>query len=135
MLQRLKLWLHNLAYKNRRNVRAGNQLQLPLGSAQLMKKVRIKLGGCNNRLLIGENVILHNLEIRLDGQGNLIEIGDDVRKIKDNDSLLVDAQAGFIEIQGSGERIACPPVPTFMQEIRDKGGLVPYVRETLAARG
>ncbi len=65
----------------------------------------------------------------------LLEIGDDVRKIKDNDSLLVDAQAGFIEIQGSGERIACPPVPTFMQEILDKGGLVPYVRETLAARG
>ena len=65
----------------------------------------------------------------------LLEIGDDVRKIKDNDSLLVDAQAGFIEIQGSGERIACPPVPAFMQEILDKGGLVPYVRETLAARG
>ncbi|WP_374380364.1 hypothetical protein [Pseudomonas fluvialis] len=79
MLQQLKLWLHNVAYKNRRSVRAGNHLQLPASSAQRMKKVRIKLGGENNRLLIGQNVTLHNCEIRLDGRDNLIEIGDDVR--------------------------------------------------------
>lgn len=79
MLQQLKLWLHNVAYKNRRSVRAGNHFQLPESSAQRMKKVRIKLGGENNRLLIGQNVTLHNCEIRLDGRYNLIEIGDDVR--------------------------------------------------------
>ena len=79
MLQQLKLWLHNVAYKNWRSVRAGNHLQLPASSAQRMKKVRIKLGGENNRLLIGQNVTLHNCEIRLDGRDNLIEIGDDVR--------------------------------------------------------
>ena len=73
MLQQLKLWLHNVAYKNRRSVRAGNHLQLPASSAQRMKKVRIKLGGENNRLLIGQNVTLHNCEIRLDGRDNLIE--------------------------------------------------------------
>ena len=74
MLQQLKLWLHNVAYKNRRSVRAGNHLQLPASSAQRMKKVRIKLGGENNRLLIGQNVTLHNCEIRLDGRDNLIEM-------------------------------------------------------------
>lgn len=79
MLQQLKLWLHNMAYKNRRSVRSGNHLQLPLSSAQRMKKVRIKLGGENNRLVVGNNVTLHNCEIRLDGHDNLIEIGDNVR--------------------------------------------------------
>jgi hypothetical protein len=79
MLQQLKLWLHSVTYKNRRSVRAGNHLQLPASSAQRMKKVRIKLGGENNRLLIGKNVTQHNCEIRLDGGDNLIEIGDDMR--------------------------------------------------------
>ena len=44
-----------------------------------MKKVTIKLGGRNNRLVIGEGVQLSHCEIRLDGQDNLIEIGPRVR--------------------------------------------------------
>lgn len=75
----MPLWLRHLLYKNRRQVRAGNQLVLPASSAQRLKKTTIKLRGRNNRLLIGENVTLSHCEIRLDGQDNLIEIGDNVR--------------------------------------------------------
>lgn len=78
-MQRLILFLRNLAYKNRRHVRPGNELHLPVSSERRMKKTTIKLRGRNNRLVIGENVTLTHCEIRLDGDNNLIEIGRDVR--------------------------------------------------------
>jgi len=78
-MESVLLWLRNLAYKNRRQVKAGNQLQLSVSSERRLKKTTIKLRGCNNRLVIGENVTLTHCEIRLDGSDNLIEIGDNVR--------------------------------------------------------
>lgn len=39
----------------------------------------IKVGGKNNRLILGEGVELTHCEIRLDGENNLIEIGPNVR--------------------------------------------------------
>lgn len=79
MLQRLALHLHHLAYKNRRFIKPGNRLELPASSERRLKKVTIKLGGRNNRLVIGEDVELTHCEIRLDGSDNLIEIGANVR--------------------------------------------------------
>lgn len=79
MLQRLYLSLRHLAYKNRRQLKPGNLLQLPLSAERRLKKVTIKLGGRNNRLLIGEDVELSHCEIRLDGEDNLIEIGPRTR--------------------------------------------------------
>lgn len=79
MLERLYLFLRNLVYKNRRRIRAGNQLILPISAERLLKKVTIKLGGCNNRLIIGEGCELSHCEIRLDGDNNLIEIGSRAR--------------------------------------------------------
>lgn len=76
---RLKLFLRNLVYKNRRQIQPGNSLRLPDCSEVRQKKVTIKLRGQNNRLIIGENVRLTHCEIRLDGRDNLIEIGDNVR--------------------------------------------------------
>jgi len=64
----------------------------------------------------------------------LLEIGDDVTKIHDGDSLSVDADTGVIDNRTTGEKIQCKPVPPFMKGILDKGGLVPYVRDRLAAR-
>ena len=64
----------------------------------------------------------------------LLEIGDDVAKIGDGDELRVDADAGVIEDVTTGATITCKPVPPFMKGILDKGGLVPYVRDRLAAR-
>jgi len=64
----------------------------------------------------------------------LLEVGDDVAKIHDGDVLVVDADTGLIENKTTGEKIQCKPVPPFMKGILDKGGLVPYVRDRLAAR-
>ena len=56
MFERLYLFLRNLAYKNRLRIRAGNELRLPSSTQRRLKKVTIKLGGRNNRLVIGEGV-------------------------------------------------------------------------------
>ena len=79
MFERIYLTLRDLAYKNRRSIKPGNQLILPASCERLMKKVTIKLGGRNNRLVLGEGADLRNCEIRLDGEDNLIEIGAGVR--------------------------------------------------------
>ncbi|WP_300162781.1 3-isopropylmalate dehydratase small subunit [Solidesulfovibrio sp.] len=64
----------------------------------------------------------------------LLEIGDDVGKIGDGDELKIDADSGVIEDLTTGQKIQCKPVPAFMKGILDAGGLVPYVKERLAAR-
>ena len=64
----------------------------------------------------------------------LLEIGDDVAKINDGDTLSVDADTGVIKNLTTGATIQCKPVPPFMKGILDKGGLVPYVKDRLAAR-
>ncbi len=79
MFERIYLTLRDLAYKNRRRIKAGNSVEIPDSSARLMKKVTIKLGGRNNRLVLGEGVEVSHCEIRLDGEGNLIEIGPRTR--------------------------------------------------------
>lgn len=75
MFERIYLSLRNLAYKNRRKVKTGNVLELPRSSERLLKKVTIKLGGRNNRLVFAEGAEVSHCEIRLDGEDNLIEIG------------------------------------------------------------
>lgn len=64
----------------------------------------------------------------------LLEIGDDVNKINDGDALDVDAEAGTITNLSTGATIKVPPLSPFMRTLLDKGGLIPYVRERLAAR-
>ncbi|MFP5221079.1 MAG: 3-isopropylmalate dehydratase small subunit [Acidobacteriota bacterium] len=63
----------------------------------------------------------------------LLEIGDDVKKIEDGDDLEVDVENGVIKNLTSGDVIKTAPVPPFMQEILDKGGLVNYVKDRLKA--
>lgn len=62
----------------------------------------------------------------------LLEIGDEVNKINDGDSLDVDAEAGIITNLTTGATITVPPLSPFMRSLLDKGGLIPYVRERLA---
>ncbi len=61
----------------------------------------------------------------------LMEVGDQIAKIKDGDTLAVDFDKGVIQNTTTGETITCSPVPEFMREILDKGGLVGYVKERL----
>ncbi|MDR3044954.1 MAG: 3-isopropylmalate dehydratase small subunit [Desulfovibrio sp.] len=62
----------------------------------------------------------------------LLEVGDEVDKIADGDTVDVDAAKGLITNRTTGATITCPPLPASMRELLDKGGLVPYVREKLA---
>jgi 3-isopropylmalate/(R)-2-methylmalate dehydratase small subunit len=62
----------------------------------------------------------------------LLEVGDEVDKIADGDTVEVDAATGLITNRTSGATITCPPLPASMRELLDKGGLVPYVKERLA---
>ena len=65
----------------------------------------------------------------------LLEVGDDVDKIHDGDELDIDAAAGVIHNRSTGEDIPFPPLPSSMQNLIDKGGLVNYVREEIEAEG
>lgn len=75
---RFILFFRNLIYKNRFYIGRG-LVVLPVSSERNLKKVKIKLRGSNNRLVIGESVRLTHCEIRLSGSNNSIEIGDGVR--------------------------------------------------------
>ncbi|SMF42864.1 3-isopropylmalate dehydratase small subunit [Desulfovibrio gilichinskyi] len=61
----------------------------------------------------------------------LLEVGDDFKKLGDGDQLEVDAEKGTIKNITTGETITCAPVPPFMKEILDAGGLVDYVKKRM----
>jgi 3-isopropylmalate/(R)-2-methylmalate dehydratase small subunit len=62
----------------------------------------------------------------------LLEVGDAVSKLNDGDTLEVDAEQGLITNLSTGATVRCLPLPPSMQEIVQRGGLAPYVRERLA---
>ncbi|WP_147821213.1 3-isopropylmalate dehydratase small subunit [Salidesulfovibrio onnuriiensis] len=62
----------------------------------------------------------------------LLEVGDDIDKIGDTDTIEVDTEKGEIRNMSTNETIKCAPVPAFMQEILDAGGLVPYAKKKLS---
>ncbi len=62
----------------------------------------------------------------------LLEIGQAVDKIKEDDLLEVDVNLGLIYNTTTKEAIQVPALPSFMQNILRKGGLVEYVKERLA---
>lgn len=71
--------VRDFLYKNRFDVKSGNRVDIPASAQRELKKIKIKVGGKNNRLVVGENARLTNCEIRLDGDNNLIEIGAGVK--------------------------------------------------------
>ncbi|RQD67314.1 MAG: 3-isopropylmalate dehydratase small subunit [Desulfonatronovibrio sp. MSAO_Bac4] len=62
----------------------------------------------------------------------LLEIGDDIEKISDGDELEVNAKEGAIKNLTTNAEIRSLPVPEFMAEILDRGGLVNYVRDKVS---
>ena len=58
----------------------------------------------------------------------LLEIGEDSAKIKAGDILSVDLQNGEITNTTSGEKINSQPLPGFIQDIAQAGGLINYVK-------
>lgn len=58
----------------------------------------------------------------------VLEIGPDVEKIQDGDTLDVDMQKGIIHIINNNITITCKPLPEFIQKIADCGGLINYIK-------
>lgn len=58
----------------------------------------------------------------------LLEIGDDVKKIRADDQLRVDVATGTIEDLTTGDVFHAHPLPGFVQDIAQAGGLIKYIK-------
>ena len=58
----------------------------------------------------------------------LLEIGDAVEKIHANDELKIDTATGTIENLTTGDTFHAHPLPGFVQEIAQAGGLINYIK-------
>ena len=65
----------------------------------------------------------------------LLEVGDEVDKINDGDTLEISPETGTIRDLDNGAEIRIPPLSPMMQTLIDKGGMVNYVKEQLKLRG
>lgn len=59
----------------------------------------------------------------------LLEIGEQVKKINKGDRLKIDLAAGTIENVTTKETFKAEPLPGFIQEIAQAGGLINYLKE------
>lgn len=64
----------------------------------------------------------------------ILESSEAVDAIADGDRVEVDLETGVIENLRTRETFQAVPFPDFMQAIMDKGGLINYVKGTLAAQ-
>ncbi|MBR0288622.1 MAG: 3-isopropylmalate dehydratase small subunit, partial [Selenomonadaceae bacterium] len=58
----------------------------------------------------------------------LLEIGDAVEKISADDVLKIDTDTGTIENLTTGDIFHAHPLPPFVQEIANAGGLINYIK-------
>ena len=58
----------------------------------------------------------------------LLEIGDAVEKISADDVLKIDTSTGTIENLTTGDIFHAHPLPPFVQEIANAGGLINYIK-------
>lgn len=58
----------------------------------------------------------------------LLEIGKGVERIHAGDKLSVDVTTGEIKDETTGETFHAHPLPGFVQEIADAGGLINYIK-------
>jgi 3-isopropylmalate/(R)-2-methylmalate dehydratase small subunit len=61
----------------------------------------------------------------------ILESAEAVDAIKEGDQLEVELESGRIFNLRTGESYQAAPLPDFMQEIMDKGGLIEYVRDKM----
>jgi len=61
----------------------------------------------------------------------LMEVGDQADALRDGDRIQADAEEGIIRNLTTDEEIRVRPLPEFMRQILQAGGLVPYVRKRL----
>jgi 3-isopropylmalate dehydratase small subunit len=63
----------------------------------------------------------------------ILESDEAVAGIKSGDELRVDTADGIIENLTTGKAFTARPIPPFMQELIDDGGLMAHIRKTRAA--
>ena len=61
----------------------------------------------------------------------ILECDEAARDIRDGDQVKVDFDTGLIENQTTGRTYQAQPFPPFIQNIIEKGGLLPSIRERL----
>lgn len=59
----------------------------------------------------------------------LIELGEDVKKIKAGHVLRIDLAQGVLENTSTGQIFNVQPLPGFIREIAQVGGLINYIKE------
>ena len=64
--------------------------------------------------------------------GLLALVSDDAGRVGLGDTIAVDAAAGRIANQTTGEAFACEPVPPHLLGIVRAGGLIPYLEERMS---
>jgi len=57
----------------------------------------------------------------------LLESAEATEKIEEGDSVEVDPSSGIIRNETKGEDYQAQPIPEFMRELIEAGGLIPYV--------
>jgi len=61
----------------------------------------------------------------------LLEVGDEAGSIQEGDELQVDLDQGTIVDAATSRQIRFAPLPDFMKDLLEQGGLVNYVRKRL----
>lgn len=61
----------------------------------------------------------------------LLEVGEEVEKISEGDELKIDTQEGEIEIVNKNIKLKVNPVPEFMQQIVNAGGLINFAKNRI----
>ncbi|MGB9721659.1 MAG: 3-isopropylmalate dehydratase small subunit [bacterium] len=56
------------------------------------------------------------------------------KKVEHNDTLEIDLKKGIIKNMRTNERIEVIPLPSFILNILDEGGLIPYLRKKLGIK-
>lgn len=64
----------------------------------------------------------------------ILECAEAAEAVKKGDEIEIDLAAGTVLDKTNGRTFKAAPVPEFLQNLYDAGGLVPYVKERLAAR-
>lgn len=65
----------------------------------------------------------------------LLECPEAARRIHDGDELEIELTTGRILNRTRGETYQAQPIPPFMRELVEAGGLIPYVRRRLGVDG
>ena len=59
----------------------------------------------------------------------LVELGDEVKNIKAGHALRIDLAQGILENTSTGQTFKVQPLPGFIRDIAQAGGLINYIKE------